>query len=142
MPWRKIILLSLLSVPATLPSVFGVFRSAGVELAAWLVLAFVIAWLLRAGPRPFLCGFLTGLLMGLWSHLCSMALWDAYLASNPELSAQIVEGAASKGMSVPLFLLVTAPMVGMFYGIVIGLFAWLAGKCTRTRAGARPAPTI
>jgi hypothetical protein len=133
MNWQKIILLSLLSVPATLLSIFGLFRSAGVELVAWLIIGFAIAWLLRGAARPFLSGFATGMLMGLWSHLCSIVLWGPYVANNSELSAQIAEGASSKGMSTALFLLASAPMVGLFYGVVIGLLAWGAWKLGRSK---------
>ena len=141
MNWRNIILLSLLSLPATLLSIIGVIRSPGVEMIAWLVVALGIAWMLARGARPFLSGLACGLLMGLWSHLLSMALWAQYVANNAELSAQIAEGAASKGMSVSMFLLLSAPMVGLFYGVVLGLLAWGAAKVRRPKTATETATT-
>lgn len=141
MDWRNIILLSLLSLPVTLLSILGVIRSAGVELVAWLLLAVGIAWVLARSARPFITGFICGLLMGFWSHLLIMLLWAYYVANNAELSEQISTAAVSKKMSVPVFLLVSAPMVGLFYGAVIGLAAWGAAKLRRTKTSPGPAPT-
>ena len=131
MNWRNIILLSLLSLPVTLLAIYGVIPTATVEAVVWLLLVLVLAWLLRSAPRPFLSGLVVGLLMGLWSHLLSIPLWDTYVAHNPELSAEILAGATEKGMSLPTFMLVTAPVVGVMYGLVLGLLAWGASKLTR-----------
>jgi hypothetical protein len=128
MNWSRLILLSLLSLPITLLAIFGVIPTATVEAIVWLVLILVLAWLLRTSAKPFLSGLVVGLLMGLWSHLLSIPLWDAYVANNPEMSAEILSGATEKGMSLPTFMLVTAPVVGIMYGLVLGLLAWAASK--------------
>src|SRR5215207_10091735 len=137
MNWRNIILFSLLSLPVTLLAIYGIIPTATVEAIVWLALVLILAWLLRTSPRPFLSGLVTGLLMGLWSHLLSIPLWDAYVANNPEMSAEILTGAAEKGMSLPTFMLVLAPTVGLMYGLVLGLLAWGASKLGKD--GARPA---
>jgi hypothetical protein len=128
MNWRNILLLSLLSLPVTLASTWGFIPAAWVEMVVWLVIGLLIAWALRSGPRPFISGFICGMLMGVWSHLLGMALWDTYLAHNAETGAQIAAAAAEKNMSPQLFMLLSAPMIGVCYGLVLGLLTWAASK--------------
>ncbi|MDQ3023282.1 MAG: hypothetical protein M3R04_02675, partial [bacterium] len=112
----------------TLLAIFGEFSTATVELVVWLVLVLQLAWFLSSVPRPFLSGFICGMLMGIWSHLLSIALWDTYVVHNPILAKEITDAAVEKNMSLPLFMLLSAPMVGLFYGVLLGLLAWGASK--------------
>ena len=131
MNWRKILLLSLLSLPVTLLSIYGFIHSPEVEAVVWLLVGLGIAWVLRSAAKPFLSGFACGVLMAFLSHLLSMGLWDTYVANNLAMSEQISTAAVSKNMSVQVFLLVTAAMVGLMYGTVLGLLAWGASKVAR-----------
>ena len=128
MNWLNILLLSLLSLPVALAAVFGLFRSKGLEVAVWLVIGLGIAWALRSAPKPFLSAFACGLLMGFWQHLINIALWNTYVTRNSQVAAQIITAASEKNLSPQLFMLFSAPMVGLIYGVVIALLAWGASK--------------
>jgi hypothetical protein len=97
MVWRDVLLLSLLSLPVTLAAVYGLFRTKALEMVVWLLVGLGIAWVLRSAPKPFLSALACGALMGLWQHLLSIALWNTYLARNPQVGAQIL-GAATENI--------------------------------------------
>jgi len=128
MAWLNIVELSLLALPITLAAVCGLFRTKAIELVAWLLLGLGVAWSLSASMQPFFSAFTCGALMGIWQHLLSIALWKTYAAKNPKVAEQISTAATEKKLSPQAFMLASAPMVGIIYGVVLGLLAFGASK--------------
>jgi hypothetical protein len=111
--------------------VSGLISNAGTEVAVWIPLALGAGYVLSAGPRPFLSGFICGLLMALWQHLLNVALWDTYVAQNPEMAEQIVTAAVENSIAPQAFVLMSMPIVGVFFGLFVGLVAWGLSKTVR-----------
>jgi len=128
MVWLHVFLLSLLAVPITLAAIFGVFKSKAIEMVLWLVAMLAIAWELRYVPHPLVAGLVCGFLLGLWQHVLQTALWDTYAVKNPKLGEQIAMTAEEKKMTPRKFMLVSGPMVGIVYAVVVGALAWFAAR--------------
>src|SRR5690348_5066648 len=97
---RRIIVLSLLSVPVALAAVYGLIPTAAVEAVVWLLVGLGIAWMLRSVPKPFASGLACGLLLATWQHVLNIALWATYAAHNPELAKQMLDAAAEKHIDI------------------------------------------
>src|ERR1051326_5036618 len=139
MSFRLVLTLSLAGLLVGLGTVFGLVHS-GIESIVWCGLAIVFAFVIaaRAPSRPFLHGFLVGLIAGVRCELLQAAFLDRSLARNPKAADSFTR--LPQGMSPRLLLVVSAPIIGGLYGVVIGFFAWIASKLIRRRTPAAVAP--
>ena len=92
-------------------------------LAIFVACAVIIA---RRVERPFMHGFLTGLMNCVWVTGAHMLFVASYLARHPE------EAAMMKTMPLPdsprLMMLMVGPVVGIVSGVVLGVFAYVARR--------------
>src|SRR5437879_13031727 len=108
------------------------------RIEPWLWFAigiFSTVWILRnTTARRFAAGFWGGLLAGTLAPLVQFAFFPAYLANNPASAAQM----RSSPFNFRLILLLLSPVIGALFGLVLGLWAWAAGKFA-AMAARRPA---
>jgi Na+/serine symporter len=109
-------------------SVFGLIR--GFEWVLWLVITVFAAVTIakKALSKYFLHGFLLGLIGGAVSCLIQGLLFDTYLARNPDFADRMTQMPA--GMDARTLVFPLIPIGGLFTGLVLGLFAWIASRIT------------
>ena len=132
MNWRLVFALSGFGAAMAIATVFVI--PSKVEPVFWLAIFVFCAWVIarRCERRHFLHGLAVSLLNSVWITAAHVAFLDAYLAHHP------AEAAMTATMPLPprLMMLLTGPVIGAVSGVVLGLFAFVAGRLVR-----RPAPT-
>jgi hypothetical protein len=98
-----------------------------VNVAAGLILALMLG--LLAPGKFFLHGFLVGFLYEIAECAVILIAFDRYVASNP----QVLEAFDKLPMSPKKFIVILAPIIGIVYGLILGLLTWLASKVTRRK---------
>ena len=92
-------------------------------LAVFVVCAFVIAR--QCATRRFLHGLALGLLNSVWVTGSHVLFFNTYIANHAK------EAAMMTSMPMPdsprLMMTLTGPVIGLVSGVVLGLFALLAG---------------
>ena len=124
MNWKLIFLLSLFGLAIGAAGVFLV--PSNIEPFCWLI-AFIISAIAIAKKAPskyFLHGFMVNILNSVWATAAHLALYDRYIAFNPQLAEQF----ASAGIDPKLGMLMSGVIAGVLFGVILGLFAWIAGK--------------
>jgi purine-cytosine permease-like protein len=126
---KLILQLSLFGLAMAFATVFVV--PSNVEPVFWLVI-FVVCAVVIARRRPdrhFVHGFLVSLANCVWITGAHILLFDSYIERHPQ------EAAMMKSMPLPdaprLMMLMTGPIVGIVSGLVLGLFAFVAGKVVK-----------
>jgi hypothetical protein len=123
-------------------SIFGLIMAFGtislipekVEPAFWLIIfifcAFVIA---KACPgKYFLHGFLVSMVNCIWITAIHIAFRQTYVANHPQM--------ASIGTNMPpleihprLAMVIMGPIFGAMFGIILGLFSFVASKVIKKK---------
>ena len=131
-------LIALLSLFGLAMGVFTVFVvPSSVEPFLWLAIFVVCAVLIarNVSEQHFLHGFLVSVLNSVWMTGAHVLLFDFYIVRHPQ------EGAMMAHMPLPdsprLMMLLTGPVIGAASGLVLGLFAFVAGKVVK-RGGQGP----
>lgn len=126
MNWKLIFLLSLFGLAIGLAGVFLV--SSTVEPFCWLIVFIIsaIAIAKKAPGRYFLHGFLVNLLNSAWVTAAHLALYDKYIAFHPEFLEIFANGSVK--IEPRVFMLLSGAIAGVLFGVILGLFAWAAGK--------------
>src|SRR5437867_5437438 len=104
-----------------------------VEPLLWLPIFVLCAALIAkyAPGRYFLHGLALGVVNSLWITAVHVSLFDSYLARHPQ-EAAMMRTMPMVG-SPRLMMTCVGPVVGVVSGIVIGLFALVAGWIMRRR---------
>lgn len=136
MNWGLILLLSLFGLAMAFATVYVV--PPNLEWLVWLAIFVICAYLIakRAPRLVFLHGLLLGVANGVWVTAVHVALFDQYLAHHAREAAML----KTTPMPIPARLMVACvgPIVGVATGVVIGLFALLAGAMLRRGRPAAP----
>jgi hypothetical protein len=129
MNWKLIFQLSLFGLAMGIATVFLI--PSKIEPAFWLVIFLICAYVI-AKSRPamlFLHGLLVGLANSVWITAAHVLLFDSYIARHAQ------EAAMMQSMPLPasprLMMALTGPVVGLISGVVLGLFALVAGKLVK-----------
>ena len=126
MNWKLILQLSLFGLAMGVATVFVIPST--IEPIFWLFIWVLCAYLIARGTRDlrFLHGLLVGLVNSVWIIAAHVLLYDAYAARHAKEVAmmQSISGAVPQRLLVALL----GIPAGLVSGIVIGLFALLAGK--------------
>ena len=134
MNWKLILQLSLFGLAMGVSTVFVIPST--IEPIFWLFIWVLCAYLIAKGTRDlrFLHGLLVGLVNSVWIIAAHVLLYDAYAARHAKEVAmmQSISGAVPQRVLVALL----GIPAGIVSGILIGLFALIAGKLI-----ARPAIT-
>jgi hypothetical protein len=126
MDWKLILQLSLFGLAMGIATVFVI--PSNIEPAFWLVIFCVCAYLIarRLPHRHFVHGLWVSMANSVWITAAHLLLFDQYVARHPQ------EAAMMNTMPVPgsakLMMLFTGPAIGVVSGLVLGLFAFVAGK--------------
>lgn len=138
MNWKLVFTLALFGVAMGIAAVLG-FYPPSLEWLLWLIISLLCAWIIvkKAAVKPFLHGFMVGLLDGLAAPIITAIFFSTYVANNPSYADQAKQLPA--GLDMRTFGLILAPVIGVVYGLVLGLFAWLAGKIFKKSAAS---PTV
>jgi len=132
MNWKLVGLLSLFGLAMGIGTVF--FIPSNVEPVCWLLIFLLCAYLIakQAPGMHFLHGLLLGLANSVWITAAHILLFDQYLAGHAR------EAAMMNSMPLPnspkLMMGIVGPIVGLISGVIIGLFAYVAGKLVKPSA--------
>jgi hypothetical protein len=124
---KLIFFLSLFGLAMSFATVFLI--PTNVEPFFWLAIFIFCAYLIakQAPGKYFLHGFLVSLANCVWITSVHVLLFNQYMAHHPEF--------ATMKMPMPthprIFMLITGPVVGIISGLVLGLFAFVAGKLVK-----------
>lgn len=133
MKWKLIGLLSLFGLAMGIATVFVI--PSNIEPLCWLVIFLFCAYVIAKNSpgKHFLHGLLLGLANSVWITVAHVLLFDQYLARHAR------EAAMMNSMPLPaspkVIMGVTGPIVGLISGVVLGLFAFVAGKLVKPSQG-------
>jgi hypothetical protein len=133
MDWKLIFLLSLFGLAMAFATVFLI--PPNIEPWLWLVVLLICAYLIAARRRDklFLHGLCVGLLNCVWVTSAHVLFAATYLANHAQ------EAAMMKSMPMPasprLMMTMMGPVAGVISGVVLGAFAWIAGRFVKPAAG-------
>lgn len=142
MNWKVIFGLSLFGLAMAFGTVLVI--SPKVEPFCWLVIFVICAFVIarQAALRPFLHGFLLGIVNSIWVTAAHIVFFSRYVAGHPQEAMMMQRMPAS--LSPREVMAVTGPFIGIISGIVIGVLALIVakvlgaqGKAQRQRARAR-----
>lgn len=129
MNWKTILLLSLFAILMGFNSVYGVIPD--FEWLMWLLIAIVSGYVLNKQTKKLLFthAVVTGIIMGVFNAVIQSALFDTYLLNDSQ-----IEGLSQWPTTIEpqYFLLISGPFIGIAYGFVIGLFALIMKKISKS----------
>lgn len=134
MKWTLILRLSAIGFVLALGSIF--FISPNVEPLLWLAVFFYSAYAIGNGSQTwrFFHGVVLGILNSVWVVLLHDVFLTRYLAGHPR-EVQMIDIVHSEGLaaSARWIMSFTGVTVGIVEGIVIGVFAVVAGMMVKPR---------
>ena len=126
MNWKLIFQLSLFGLAMAFATVFII--PGNIELAFWLPIFIICAYFIakNAPGMYFLHGFCLSLMNSVWITSAHILFYHTYIAGHAE------EAAMATKMPMPehprLMMLMVGPFFGALFGLIIGLFAFVASK--------------
>lgn len=124
MDWKLIALLSVVGIIMGLLSVRGFTQK--IEPVLWLLFGIATSLVISKNlEKPFLHGLVIGVAWGILNGLLQSAFFDTYLANNSS-----VQQSFQKNSSIPprIFVLATAPIIGLITGVILGGLSLLLKK--------------
>jgi hypothetical protein len=131
MNWKLILLLSLFGLAMGLATVSLIPST--IEPFFWLVIFVICAYIIAtyAPGKFFLHGLLVSIVNGVWVTLAHASMFYTYISTHPEYM-QMVEGLPPTLSGHPRRLMfLIGPITGVMFGLVLGLFAWIASRLFR-----------
>jgi uncharacterized membrane protein len=130
MNWKLIFQLSLFGLAMGIATVFVI--PAKIEPAFWLVIFLICAYLIakRSVGMHFVHGLLVGLVNSVWITSAHVLFFDAYVARHAQEAAMMQNSPLH--VSPRLMMAITGPVVGLLSGVILGVFALVAGKLVKT----------
>ena len=130
MNWKLILQLSLFGLAMGIATVFVI--PSKTEPAFWLVIFLTCAYLIakRSDGKLFLHGLLLGLANSVWITAAHVLLFDSYIARHAQEAAMMQTGPLAA--SPRLMMALVGPVIGLISGVVLGLFALVAGKLAKS----------
>jgi hypothetical protein len=127
MNWKLIFGLSLFGLAMAIATVFVI--PSGIEPIFWLIIFIICAVIIarQVPSRHFLHGLMVGIVNSIWVTGAHILLFDAYIAHHAKEAAMM----HNAPMPPRAMMAVVGPFVGVISGLVLGLFAWIAGKFMR-----------
>ena len=133
MNWKLIGLLSLFGLAMGIATVFVI--PSNIEPICWLVIFIFCAYAIakNSSGKHFLHGLLLGLANSVWITAAHILLFDQYLARHAREAAMMNSMPLSGSPKVMMG--IVGPVVGLISGIILGLFAFVAGKLVKPSQG-------
>lgn len=134
MNWKLILFLCLPGIAMGFASVYGF--TVGIEWLLWLTLFIIYAIVIAKTEtsKYFLHGLLIGIITAVISTLIQFLFFDIYVLNNPLSDAD--NNQIPGNLEPRVFFLLSAPLIGIVSGMVIGLFALLASKFIKPKEAA------
>jgi hypothetical protein len=131
MNWKLIFQLSIFGLAMGIATVFVI--PSKIEPAFWLVIFLICAYLIakRCPAWHFLHGLLLGLANSIWITAAHVMLFDTYIARHAQEAAMMQN--SPLGASPKLMTVMVGPVVGLLSGVILGLFAFVAGKLIKNQ---------
>lgn len=131
MNWKLVFLLSLFGLAMAAATVCCI--PSVVEPFCWLVIFIICAIVIakKAPGKYFLHGFFISIFNSVWVTAAHRLFFDTYSANHPEYLKMFESGQID--IDPRIFMLVTGPIFGVLFGIILGLFCWIAGKIYKKR---------
>jgi len=129
MNWKLIFQLSLFGLLMAILTISII--PANIEPFFWLVIFVFCAVIIvkKNQERYFLHGFITSLVNSIWITFTHLLFISEYMTNHPEMVQM------NSGMPLAnhpkLLMLLTGPVIGAISGLLLGLFALIAGKLLR-----------
>ncbi len=129
MNWKLIFQLSLFGLAMAIATVYVI--PSKIEPAFWLVIFVVCAYLIAKNSPGlhFLHGLLLGLANSVWITAAHVLLYDSYIARHAQEAAMMQSAPLS--VSPRVMMAIVGPVVGLLSGVILGLFAFVAGKLVK-----------
>jgi ABC-type transport system involved in cytochrome c biogenesis permease subunit len=123
---KLIFILSLVGLAMAVASVFGWTKE--IEPLLWLIIFIIYAIIIayKTTEKRFLNGFLVSLLNGIWIAIIHCIFFLTYLHNNPQMLDAYHK--MPHFASPRIMQLVFGPFIGALTGLILGLFAFIAGK--------------
>jgi len=129
MNWKLIFLLSLFGLAMGIATVFVI--PSNIEPVFWLLVFCICAYIIarQQSSGHFVHGLILSIVNSVWVTGSHLLLFAAYAANHPQQMEMM--------QSLPLpnhprrMMLLIGPIVGVLSGLVLGLFAWIAGKLVK-----------
>ena len=134
MNWKLIVLLSLFGLAMGFATVSLIPST--IEPFCWLVIFIICSYLIAqyAPGKYFLHGFCVSLVNSVWITAVHCAMFYQYIASHPEF-IKATEGLPPDLAAHPRRMMLPIGIVsGIIFGVVLGLFAWIASKIVKKSA--------
>ncbi len=129
MNWKLIFQLSLFGLAMAFATVFII--PGNIELVFWLFIFIICAYFIakKVPAKYFLHGFCVSLLNSVWITSAHILFYHTYIAGHIE------EATMAAKMPMPehprLMMLLAGPCFGVLFGLILGLFAFLASKIVK-----------
>jgi len=125
MNWKLIFLLSLFGIAMAFARMFNLFGGNAENIIWFAILIFNAIVLAKSTTQKlFLHGFLICIINGIWGSAIHLALFDTFVANNPDMVAKF------KDLPINQYVLacIMGPVIGIISGAVEGVLTVIAGK--------------
>jgi hypothetical protein len=132
MNWKLIFQLSLFGLAMGIATVYVI--PPNIEPAFWLVIFLISAYLIAKGTvgagMHFLHGLLLGIANSVWITAAHVLLFDRYIANHAREAALMQNPSIT--FSGKVMMTMVGPVIGVVSGVIIGVFALIAGKLVKS----------
>jgi len=122
-------------------SIFGMIMALGtvqliperIEPFFWLAIFAFCAWVIAkvCSGKYFLHGFLVSMVNSVWITAAHIIFRLTYLAHHPQAASLYTNLPASLQSHPRLAMVITGPIFGAGFGIILGLFSFIASKIVK-----------
>lgn len=128
MDWKLVFQLSLFGLAMGIATVFVIPPK--VEPACWFVIFLICAYIIakKRTDRHFLHGWFVSIVNSVWITAAHILFFDQYLPNHPQEASMV---ATMSTAFAKLMMTLTGPLFGVISGLVLGLFAFIAGKLVK-----------
>jgi hypothetical protein len=105
------------------------------EFAFWLVIFIFCAWVITKAcqGKYFLHGFLVSMVNSVWITAVHIAFGLTYVANHPRMASMSTSMPSSLTSHPRLAMAITESVYGVMFGIILGLFAFVASKIVKKK---------
>ena len=128
MNWKLIIQLSLFGLAMAVGTVFWI--PGNIESFFWLPIFLICAYLIvkNTTGKYFMHGFYLGLANCVWVTSAHIIFYETYIGNHPDEAAMTAKMPEFLATHPQVAMAVMGPIIGIISGLVLGLFAFIAGK--------------
>ncbi|MBM2839935.1 MAG: hypothetical protein HW412_463 [Bacteroidetes bacterium] len=126
MNWKLIFQLSLLGLAMAIATVSWI--PSNIEPFFWLVIFIICSYLIatKCEAKHFLHGFMVSIFNSIWITAIHVIFFDTYMANHPEMAQ--MNTSMPMADSPRLMMVIMGPVFGAAFGLILGLFAFIASK--------------